>query len=302
MQLLDTSARQWNDGSPLGAPMESLTDYRALVAVVDAGSFGAAARVTQLPKSTLSRAVQRLEARIDTPLLERSGRRVVPTPAGLVLAKRAERALDILAMGESEARDEHRGTGGQLRISVPVNPGEGELAVLMSQVLTALPDVSFELEATNRLVDLVDERIDIVIRAGRIGAGDWLATTLTETRWGLYASMHGPVPETTDDLPDFPLLLARPGQSVYWPWAEPSLPPRRARLISNDFRVLAAAARAGHGIAVLPDRAATGLRQVLPEVRSDPVHLIAMWPPSRRGDPRIRAFVDAARQIFEPLR
>jgi DNA-binding transcriptional LysR family regulator len=281
--------------------MESLTDYRALVAVVEAGSFGAAARATDLPKSTLSRAVQRLEARLKTPLLERSGRHVVPTPAGVVLARRAQRALDLIVMGEAEARDEHRGTGGELRISVPVNPGEGELGELISDVLRRLPDVAFQLEATNRMVDLVDERVDIVVRAGRTGSGDWIATTLAETRWGMYAGRDGPNPHTAEQVADFPLLLARPGKSVYWPWTDPPLTSCRVRLISNDFRVLAKAAREGHGIAVIPDRAAVGLRQVLPHIQSDPVPLIAMWPPSRRGDPRIRAFVESARQVFGAL-
>ena len=223
----------------------------------------------------------------------------MPTPAGLVLAQRAQRALDILAMGETEAQEEHRGTGGQLRISVPVNPGDDQLARLMGIVLRELPDVAFELEATNRLVDLVDERVDIVVRAGRIGAGDWIATTLSETRWGFYASPDLAPPESSDDLGRVPLLLARPIKEVYWPWPDTPLPSCNIRLISNDFRVLAAAAREGLGVALLPDATAHGLRQVLPEYTSKPVQLIAMWPPSRRGDPRIRTFVDAARKVFE---
>lgn len=278
--------------------MDSLTDYRALVAVIDAGSLGAAAKAMGLPKSTLSRAIARLEERLQTPLFERSGAKVVPTSAGVALARRARRALELLVQGEEEARLEHVGVSGPLRVSVPSNAGDRFHTELVLRTLRALPDISLEIEATDRFADLVDERIDVVVRAGRVGSGDWMSTTLAEARWGLYGRPGDRHPQSIDELAEARLLLVSIGGAPYWPWTDPPLPRERVRLSSNNFRAVAAAAAEGQGVAVVTRGIAAGLEAVLPQLTRPAVPLLVMWPPSRRGDPRVRGFVEVVKGLF----
>ncbi len=279
--------------------VDSLIDYRALVAVIDAGSLGAAARATGLPKSTLSRAMARLEERLDTPLFERSGARSVPTSAGLALARRARRALALLVQGEEEARIEHSGGGGPLRVSVPANSGDRFYTEIVVQTLRALPDISLEIEATDRYADLVDDQLDVVVRAGRVGVGDWITRTLAEARWGLYGRKGDPHPTSVEGLGRARLLLVSRGGVPYWPWVDPPLPRSRVRLISNNFRAVAAAAADGQGLAVITQGVAAGLEPVLPELTQPAVPLLVMWPPSRQGDPRVAAFVAVVKALFK---
>jgi DNA-binding transcriptional LysR family regulator len=278
--------------------MDSLTDYRALVAVVDAGSIGAAAKAMRLPKSTLSRAMTRLEQRLQTPLFERSGAKVVPTSAGVTLTRRARRALELLAQGEEEARLEHIGASGPLRVSVPSNAGDRFHTELVLRTLRALPDISLEIEATDRFANLVDEQVDVVVRAGRVGSGDWISATLAEARWGLYGRAGDRHPQHIDELAQAHLLLVSIGGAPFWPWKDPPLPRERVRLASNNFRAVAAAAADGQGLAVVTRAIAAGLEPVLPQLTVPAVPLLVMWPPSRQGDPRVRVFVDVVKGLF----
>jgi DNA-binding transcriptional LysR family regulator len=280
--------------------MDNLTEYRALVALLDAGSLTAAARALKLPKSTITRAVARLEERLETPLLERSGRAPVPTRAAHALATRARRALELLARADEEARQEHRGLGGRIRFSMPAPNGSPMIGELLVDALQRLPDVSFEVDATDRYVDLAEEQFDLVMRAGREGAGDWLSTTVAEGTWRFCVAEHAPGPETVQELLRSPLLLPRLGGVPMWPFADPPYPQDSVRLLTNDVGSLTHVCRAGLGVALLPTARGRpffdGLRAILPELSSSAVPFVAMWAPSRQGDPRVEQLVALLRR------
>jgi DNA-binding transcriptional LysR family regulator len=145
-----------------------LNHVAAFVQVVDAQSFTAAAKVLGIPKSSVSRAVTRLEQDLGVVLLQRTTRRLALTDAGKLYLTRARDALQLLSEARdevSEAEDEPRGT---VRLTAPGDPTGRVLAAPLARFIRAHPRIHVELVITPRRVDLVEEGIDLALRAGKL--------------------------------------------------------------------------------------------------------------------------------------
>ncbi|MBS0295922.1 MAG: LysR family transcriptional regulator [Proteobacteria bacterium] len=244
--------------------MQDLNDLYYFAAVVDHHGFAAAARALAVPKSTLSRRVAQLEARLGVRLLERSTRRFSVTPAGQTfyqhcraMAAEAQAAEDAMAEAQAEPR-------GLVRISAPVMVAQGQLAGLLPRFLHQYPKVRVQMLVTNRRVDLIEEGVDIALRIRtRLDTDqDLTLRQLGRERVLLVASPafiaeHGapgepqhlaalPTLSMNDDAPrDTWRLQAQDGREE-----AVTLEPR---LAASDFKTLLYAALAGQGIAFLPD-------------------------------------------------
>jgi len=293
--------------------MPDLNDYLLYAAVVTHGGFAPASRALRQPKSTLSRRVAQLEARLGVRLIERTTRRFRVTEVGQAFYDRCRIvALDV-EQADAVAAEAKNEPHGVIRFSCPTGLVES-LSPTLPQFLARFPKVRLQLIAVDRAVDLIDERIDVALRVRTVLTTDAALTmrTLGRSRRILVA---GPQLAARCDglaiaaLTDLPTLsptdqsgeivwdLVGPGEASQTIRHEP-------RLTCGDFRALRDAAAANAGVAFLPDHAcrddlATGrLVQVFPDWRSEDgiVHIVFT---TRRGlPPAVRAFIDHLASVF----
>ncbi len=286
-----------------------LDDLEAYVHVAERGSFTAAAKAMGVPKSTLSRRVQRLEASLGLTLIQRAGRAWALTDDGKLLLARGQEPLRALADLRAAMADAEGAPQGSLRVSIPVEfAGSEVMARLLRDHRRAWPRVLVELRVDERLVDLVDEGVDLAIRGhrGRLAPrAGVIARRLGVLPAGLFAAPEyldkRGRPQTLAQLEGHALLV--PSEAVFgpaWPFsAERALGfEARPALRSNEFRSLLAAATAGCGVGAVPlfiaqeALRAGRVERVLPGYSIETGALSAVWPRARNLSPRIRTFVD----------
>src|SRR6187431_438432 len=141
----------------MGRSFEYLGDVEVFLAVMENGSFTAAATALSTTASVLSRAVGRLEVRLGQQLMRRTTRRIGLTDAGRRYLDRARSAFDLLGEAEREAMSQSAVLSGRVRISAPTTFGHFRLPALLKPFLSRHPDIRLELNITNRNVDVVAE-------------------------------------------------------------------------------------------------------------------------------------------------
>ena len=289
--------------------MKSLVGLRCFIEVANGGSFADAARRLGLSSSAVSKAVSRLEDDLGVRLLHRTTRHVSLTPEG-------ERARDgaATAVAELEAMAAELGEGlaapkGLLRISVPVAWGRVWLIPRLPRFMESYPQIRLELNLADRAVELVGERVDLVVRTGPLA--DSLSTVarrlfdepmMTCAAPG-YLARHG-TPRTPEDLARYECLDHRTqftGRRYPWRFtvngAVKEWPPS-GRLMIDDGEGVATAARHGLGISQMPfflaDQAlaAGELVEVLQPFRPPPMIHTALYANRRLVSPRVRAVID----------
>jgi DNA-binding transcriptional LysR family regulator len=289
--------------------MQDLNDLYYFAKVVEKGSFAAAARALDLPKSRLSRRVATLETALGVRLLQRTTRRLALTEVGKLYYQHAQ---NVMAEAEAavEAVERVREVpSGSLRVSCPVSIAQIYLARVLPRFLAAYPQIRLDLVVTNRRIELIEEGIDIAMRV-RI-AGDEEAHLVTR-RFGPAPGLivahpelleaHGPIAEP-EDLAKIPVMgFGSADRKLRWSLAGANGEKREvtltARLTTDDFNVLRNAALAGLGATMLPsefcleDIQAGRLTPLLTKW-SIPVATLQAVYTSRRGMvPAVRAFLD----------
>ncbi len=147
-------------------PTVDLEDLRAFLAVVEHQSFTAAARALRAPKSSVSKRVASLEARLGVSLFSRTTRSVSVRPVGRALAAEVGAALESIERATERARGDASRPRGRVRVTAPVVFGDELLAPLIAPFLASHPEVQVELLLSDRRVDLVADGVDVAIRAG----------------------------------------------------------------------------------------------------------------------------------------
>lgn len=288
--------------------MLDLNDLYYFSAVVRHGGFAAAGRSLGVPKSNLSRRVARLEQQVGVRLLERSTRHVVVTEIGQEFHGHC---LQMIAQAEAaeEATQRMRGEPhGLVRAACP--PGlSAQLSHILPGFLTAHPNIRLQLVVSNRRVDLVEERLDVALRARRrIDFDPNLVTkVLGQTRSILLASpallaKYPPI-KTPDGLAGVPTLgtteqIGRENWQMHGPAGQEFVLEHDPRMACSDFPMVVAAAVEGLGVGLLPDSMCEPylsegrLVHVLPEWYTDETLLHLVFT-SRRGLlPAVRLLVD----------
>lgn len=289
--------------------MEDLNDLALFAAVVVHGSFSAAARALNTPKSRISRRVAELEQRLGVRLLQRSTRVVRVTEVGSAFFTHCE-AMTHAARAAVEVT-EHAGArpAGRLRVSSPMGVSHIFLAPLLARFLTAHPDVRLELELSNRRVDVIGEGIDVAMRVRSTLEDSNLVVRSFGTSHQIltaspgFVATHGPF-NTVQSLQGQRGLGpgGMPGEAARWRLqdadkavAEIAYTPV---LVTDDVHLMQAAATGGAGLAVLPFNVCRQavergeLVVVLPRYHAAAHQLHAVFP-SRRGlVPAVRAFIE----------
>ncbi len=292
-----------------GRSFDDLTSMAVFVQVVESRSFTGAARTWDTTTSSVSKRVARLEERLGVRLVERTTRAFAPTEAGLAYYERAERILrdiDEAELAVTQLGSEPRGT---LRVTAGTLLGEGPLGAVLGAFADAYPDLRIEVDLNDRRVNLVEEGVDVGIRAMELAArpdSSLIARKIATVRGVVcgapsYLARRG-VPRTIDDLADHDCLhYSTIPIHKEWAFQTPDgvrAAPVKIRLQMNGAVALRAAAIAGYGL-VRSSRAALGeairagaLVPVLEEFIQVDFGLFAVYPAGKQGQPKVRAFVD----------
>jgi DNA-binding transcriptional LysR family regulator len=168
--------------------MDRIDAMQAFVAVADFRSFAPAARKLGLSPSAVTRLVAALEERLGARLLQRTTRSVTLTDVGARYLERARRVLADVEEAEGSAQDERARPSGRLVVSAPIGFGRLHVSPVMSAYLKRYPEVSGELRLADRLVNLVEDGVDLAVRIGHLADSSLVARHVGEMRRIVVAS------------------------------------------------------------------------------------------------------------------
>jgi DNA-binding transcriptional LysR family regulator len=287
-----------------------LAGIRVFLHVVQSGSFSGAARQLAMPKSTVSRKISELEARVGARLLQRTTRKLGLTDVGRIFYEHAVRIaaeVDEAAQAVGQMQAAPRGL---LRVTAPLS--FGMLGPIVAEYLRKHAEVQVELLCTDRQVDLVEERFDVAIRAGKLADSSLTARVIGTIKRVLVAApqycKHRGTPRTPAELEQHACLVFGAGTAPnVWTLesggksASVHVVPR---LSINDPEVLRGVALAGSGIALMPEFVCAEdikqklLRRVLPDWCSASMPVHAVYPTARLLSPKAAAFIELMRKRF----
>lgn len=276
--------------------------------IVEAGSFSLAAQRVDLPKSTVSRRIALLEAKLGERLLQRTTRKLVLTEFGASLLEHARKVVEEVEAAGALVQHRQQAPSGRLRISMPADFANLGMTGFIGRFIAAYPAVTLELDLSPRRVDLVSENFDIAIRMGDLPEDSSLAARrVALEKLALYAApsyiASRGMPQEPDDLINHDLLclLVRGGGAQPWVLSRGKTVWQRdlpARLTANSPDLLARMACTGAGIAASSDLFANPhvergeLVRVLPDWDLPEVTGWAVFPGRRLMPAKTRAFLD----------
>ena len=269
--------------------------------VVELQSFTAAAEALGLPKSSVSRSVARLEEELGVQLLQRTTRAAQLTDAGRLYFEEASRALAALESAQARLSQLDARPQGAVRITAPVDLGSQVLAPLAARFARRTPGITLEFILTGRLVNLVEEGVDLAVRAGPLRDSSLISRRVNGLEAWIFASpayldARG-TPSSLQDLTGHDCVLFRPrrGQSE-WTLLGPNGQTRvtvKGPVAADDFTFNREAVLAGAGIGLLPalhceqDVARGRLVRLLSAYSGPSAPLHVGWPASRHVPKRV---------------
>lgn len=293
--------------------MDRLQTLEIFVRVAEAGSFTRAAGLLQLPRSTVSAAVQALESRMRTRLIHRTTRKMQLTADGSDYLAWCQRLLADIAETEQRFRSGEKQPRGLLRVSLPGRIARLLIVPALPDFLANYPEIEIDISVTDRSVDLVGESIDCAIRVGPVREPQLVSRPIGMLRQGNFASpaylaQYG-TPLTVDDLVGhLAVNYASPGSGGVLEW-EYQVDGRRqtlsmpGRVTVNCAESYIAACVAGLGLIQIPAYDAAGhvargeLVEVLPAATPPPLPMAAVLPARHYTSLRVCVFVDWMRAI-----
>ncbi|MDH4254324.1 MAG: LysR family transcriptional regulator [Gammaproteobacteria bacterium] len=287
--------------------MRRFVELESLVAVVEAGSFTAAAERLGIGKSVVSRRVAALEGRLGVQLLARTTRRLNLTDSGRSFYVHCARVLADLEEAESAVAQLHGELRGRLKVALPLSFGRRHMPDPIAEFGRRHPQLAFDLDLNDRRIDLVEEGMDLAIRIGRLRDSTLIARKLFDARTVVcaapgYLDAHG-VPRTPDELSDHVCLVYSNLTDPYrWvctgaDGTRHSIDIRHRMTISNGDFLCEAAAR-NLGIVLQPTFIAhEHVRQgllvpILTDYAWPVTPAYAVYPPTRHLSYRVREFID----------
>lgn len=292
--------------SCMAKAMDQLGALSAFIEAADAGGFTEAGRRLGLSASAVSKAVMRLEERLRTRLFHRSTRSITLTPEGRLFLERCRRIAAEMEAAELDLAQLHDAPRGKLKFSLPSAgmPFMEQLAEFQKRY----PDIELDMDCSDRLVDVIDEGFDAVLRTGD-GSDSRLMSRVIGTYGQMivgapdYLERRG-TPMTPDDLSEHTCIMYRSlasGKLLSWRVVyneEPVDLPLSPATVANALEPQLAFARQGVGLACLPDFTVRNdldsgkLVAVLDRYLTGRTTFRVLWPSSRHLSPKVRVFVD----------
>lgn len=286
--------------------MDAIDLLRTFLEVANLGSFSRAADKLGISKPSASKHVAILEARFNVRLLNRSTRSVTLTDAGRLLQLRSAPLVEMAELTQSELQAHGSHPSGRLRVAGLHGLAQTEFPSLLSEFLTRYPDVHVDLQIGNRVVDLVEEGVDVALRFGRIGDENLIVRRLQRVELILcatpsYWAKRG-MPKTPDDMRRHDVLTySLTASAPHLPFevdGEPYNLPVNGRMDANDSSALIAAALDGIGAVCVPALLAKpytergSLVPVLKEFMPRDVWLYAAYTQRRHNSAALRALLE----------
>ncbi|WP_334147646.1 LysR family transcriptional regulator [Hyphomicrobium sp.] len=286
--------------------MDKLDAMNVLTKVVATGSFAEAARRLGVTRSAISKAITQLEHELGARLLDRTTRRVTPTEVGLAYYERCLGILAQIAETEAQISRLHDEPKGVLKVNAPMSFGTLYLGAAIADFMDRYRDLKVELTLTDRMIDPLEEGVDITVRIGTLADSSLIARRIATARMMLaaspdYISRHG-APKAPSDLSQHKCLHYGHSTTVpRWQLTDNDTivsVPVTACLSSNNGDTLRDAAVKGIGIARLPsfiiggDIVSGRLRTVLPDYPPQELTIHALYAPNRFLAAKSRVFID----------
>jgi LysR family transcriptional regulator for bpeEF and oprC len=296
--------------------IDQIAAIRAFVRIVETGSFTQAARTLAMPKATITKHIQLLEAHLRAKLLSRTTRRMAVTVDGAAYYERAVRLLAELDELDSTVTASQALPKGRLRVDLSVPIAQSVIIPALSDFQARYPDIQLELGVSDRRSDLVAENVDCVLRGGDVVDQSLIARRIAELHMITCASpaylAGAGTPQTPDDLMEAPnevvtYFNATTGQLRPFQFerdGEKRTIAGRHHLAINEISTYAAAGLAGHGIVQLTWFMARAhleqgtLVRVLADWHVPSIPLFVVYPPNRHLSNKLRVFVDWAARLF----
>lgn len=277
------------------------------ITVLKTGSFTAAAAKFGITKSAVAKSVAQLEGRLGVKLLHRTTRRLSLTPEGAAYLEQAEAALDQLRSAEDAARSKASTVRGVLRVDMPVAFGRRIAMPILLDILRAHPDLRLAASFSDRIIDPLEEGVDLCLRFGELpDRTDIAARPLGSQRLVLCAAPRyleaGGLAKIEDLQTHACILGSRPGRPASWHFLNEdgrlkSVDPPATHLVS-DGEVVIDMAIAGFGLCQMPQSLVQShidrkeLVIALPDRCQARASFNAVWPATRTMLPRVRIIVD----------
>jgi DNA-binding transcriptional LysR family regulator len=294
--------------------LDRLTGLIAFARAASLGSYSAAARSLAVSPSAVSKSIQRLEQHLGLRLFNRTTRSLSLTPEGRDLHERALRLLHEAEEIEQSAAAARAEPAGTLKVTTPLPIGVHLLAPALPRFRERHPKLSIDLRLGDRIVDLIEEGIDVAVRVGELGDSRLIARRLAPYRLCAFAApaylAKRGTPRHPEDLVQHDCVNFRyqsSGRPLPWPFrvGERTLEIVPSATITVDVGdAVTAVLSAGGGIGVSATFVAAPyvergeLVPVLSEFAVDRSAITALWPESRRGSPGVKAFVAFLGELF----
>ncbi|MEQ7919415.1 LysR family transcriptional regulator [Xanthomonas sp. WHRI 1810A] len=290
--------------------MDRFDAMQAFARVVETGSFTKAADTLHMSKTTVTQLVQQLEARLRVRLLNRTTRKVNITADGAAYYERVIQLLADMDDAETSLSSAAAAPRGRLRVDVPSPLARFILMPALPDFHARYPDIQIDMGVSDRVVDLIGENVDCVVRGGELTDQSLVARRIGDLQLGVFAApsyleRHG-TPMHPQDLENshhriVGFLWARTGKAL--PYAMHRDGERlhvqgRYVLAVDDGNAYVAAGLAGMGVLWLPDymsRAALASGELVPlfeDWRLDPMPMYVAFPPNRHISLKLRVFID----------
>lgn len=288
--------------------MDRIDLFRIFSRVVECASFTRAAETLGIPRSSVSAAVQELEARVGARLLHRTTRRVSPTQDGIAFYERCRRVIADVEDTENLFRQTTARPSGKLRIDVPGRIGRLVIAPALPEFFDRYPEISIDLGVTDRAVNLVEDSVDCVLRVGPLSDSGLIARPigklpLINVASPVYLARYG-APQTPDDLGDhWAVNYASPssGRVEDWEWVEGGKVRTltlNGRVTVNSAEAYIACCLAGLGLIQIPaydvrhHLDAGELLEVMPDHRAESLPMTLLYPHRQHLSRRLLVFAD----------
>lgn len=296
--------------------MDRFDAMQAFARVVEAGSFTKAAETLHMSKTSVTQLVQQLEARLRVKLLNRTTRKVNLTADGAVYYERVLRLLDDLDDAETSLSSASAVPRGRLRVDVPSPLARIILLPALPTFHARYPDIQIDMGVSDRIVDLIGEKVDCVVRGGELTDQSLMARHVGDLQLGVYAApsylQRLGTPAHPRELEDshhriVGFLWARSGKAL--PYAMHSNGESihiqgRYVLAVDDGNAYLAAGLAGMGVLWLPDymsapHVAQGeLVPLFEEWRLEPMPIFVAFPPNRHISIKLRVFIEWVAELM----
>jgi DNA-binding transcriptional LysR family regulator len=286
--------------------MDRLDAMRLFLRVAELGSFSAVALQAGVARSVVTRQIAALETHLGVKLMARSTRRLALTSAGSAYLEKCRVILNLVEAAEADVAEERLTPRGNVRISLPLSFGLKRLAPLLLDFSQRHPEVSLDMDYSDRRINLIEESIDMAIRitrrlepgdvARKIGTGRMLVVAAPE-----YLARHGRPQHPTELAHHECLGYTHVGSPMPWQFlvnGQLESYPVRSRINANNGDVLTEAAAQGLGITLQPDFIvgsyldAGRVEQILADFAIPELGIYAMLPSNRHVPHRVRVLMD----------